>query len=406
MRILFVHQNFPAQYRHLALAAVAKVGWEVVALAMRSTQVIDGIRVFLHSPSRGSTPNVDPLASEFERKVSRGRSAARAALDLRASGFSPDVICGHPGWGETLFLKDVWPSAKIISFFEFYYHISGSDFNFDPEFLQSDFEETLKLRVKNASSLMSLSAADHIVSPTKWQASQLPREYVSKLSIIHDGIDTRILKPSDVAFLELKRDNVRIQAGDEIVTFVNRNLEPYRGFHSFIRALPEILQQRKNARVVIVGGDGVSYGRPSETGKSYRDIFFAEVKDDVDVSRIHFVGNLSYSNFIKLLQISACHVYLTYPFVLSWSMLEAMAVGCLLVASDTAPVTEFITDGYNGRLVNFFKPDQISSAVIEVLRRPGDYLAIRKNARCTSAKFDLLGVCLPAHLKLIESCLD
>lgn len=404
MRILFVHQNFPAQYRHLASAVVGKVGWEVVALAMRTNQSIDGIRVVLHSPDRNSTPNVDPLASEFERKVIRGRSAARAALEIKASGFSPDVICGHPGWGETLFLKDVWPNAKMISFFEFYYHTFGSDFNFDPEFLQPDFEATLKLRVKNATTLLSLSAADRVVTPTKWQASQLPREYNEKLSIIHDGIDTRILRPAGNSYLELKRDGIRIQAGDEILTFVNRNLEPYRGFHSFMRALPSILHDRRDARVIIVGGRGVSYGRPSETGESYRDIFLNEVKDHLDMSRVHFVGNLTYSNYVKLLQISACHVYLTYPFVLSWSMLEALSIGCIVVASDTGPVTEFITNRYNGILVNFFNPDQISSSVIEILRHPQDFQKIRDNARESAATFDLTRVCLPAQLGLIENC--
>ena len=402
MRVLFVHQNFPGQYMHLAPALARIDGNKVVALTM-NTASVRGVRNVRHCVTRGSTPGVHSLAGDFEAKVIRGESAASAALALRSEGFEPDVICGHPGWGETLFLKDVWPGARILTFIEFFYHADGADVGFDPEF-PLDQAGRLRIRSKNAALSLALTDSDWLLSPTAWQAQQIPKIYRNRLSIIHDGIDTDAVRPNPSSRIRLGRDGLELRPGDEVVTFVNRNFEPYRGYHVFMRALPEILRQRPNARVVLVGGDKVSYGSAVDGGESYRQKYLDEVRADLDMSRIHFVGTIPYGLFLNLLQVSAAHVYLTYPFVLSWSMLEAMSAECLIIGSATPPVQEIIRDGENGLLVDFFSPSGIASAVIDALARPDAYRRLRRAARQTVvASYDLTRVCLPRHIELVRA---
>ena len=402
MRILFVHQNFPAQYLHIAPALARVSGNEVVALTMGNGSV-PGVRSVRHQVGKNSTPGVHPLAGGFESKVIRGESAALAALSLKAEGFTPDVICGHPGWGETLFLKDVWPKAQLLSFVEFVYRAEGADVGFDPEFPINDMGK-LQVRAKNASVYMSLADSDWLVAPTAWQAEQIPTPFRERLSVIHDGIDTDAVKPNPDARVKLGRDGLELRLGDEVVTFVNRNLEPYRGYHMFMRALPEILRRRPKARVILVGGNGVSYGNALPEGQSYREKYLSEVKEALDMSRVHFVGAVPYPVFLNLLQISAAHVYLTYPFVLSWSMLEAMSAGCIVIGSSTAPVKEVIRDGENGILVDFLSPTEIASAVIEVLAHSHTHAPLRQAARQTAVtRYDLKHVCLPRHISLINA---
>ena len=350
MRVLFVHQSFPGQYQHVAPAAAARPGWQVVGLGLNEAAPLSGVRYVRYALERGGTTGIHDLASEFEAKVIRGEGAARAALALKAEGFTPDIICGHPGWGETLLLKDVWPDARMLSFVEFNYKADGADVGFDPEFPLGGEAARFRVRLKNAHNYLAYADSDWLVSPTRWQGAQVPIPYQNRLSIIHDGIDTTTARPDPKATVTLGRDGVTLRPGDEVVTFVNRNLEPYRGYHSFIRALPEILRRRPQARAVLVGGNGVSYGAAPPQGRTYRDIFLDEVKDQLDMSRVHFVGRIPYAAYLHLLQVSAVHVYLTYPFVLSWSLLEAMAVGCVVVGSATPPVEEVIRHGKNGIL--------------------------------------------------------
>ncbi len=402
MRILFVHQNFPGQYLHLAPALARIPGNQVFALTLGSGTA-EGVTIFRYSLSRGSTQGIHVLASDFESKVIRGEAAAQAALSLKENGFTPDVICGHPGWGETLFLKDVWPQVPLLSFVEFVYKTEGADVGFDPEF-PLDIQSRLRVRSKNAAVYLPIADADWLVTPTAWQGEQVPKPFHDRLSIIHDGIDTEAVKPNLDASVRLGRDGVVLRPGDEVVTFVNRNLEPYRGYHTFIRALPEILRKRPNARAILVGGDGVSYGGALPNGQTYRKRYLDEVAADLDMSRVHFVGKVPYSVFLNLLQVSAAHVYLTYPFVLSWSMLEAMASGCVVVGSSTRPVQEVISDGRNGILVDFLSPNDVASAVVDVLAKPYAYGSIKNSARETIVRdYDLHRTCLPRHIALITA---
>lgn len=369
---------------------------------MRPPVQIPGVRIVQHTVERGSTPGIHALAGNFESKMLRGESAARAAMALRAEGFEPDVICGHSGWGETVFLKDVWPRARLLSFIEFIYASAGADVGFDPEFPLDD-AGSFKIRSLNAASYLVMEASDWLVTPTRWQAAKIPRACHGSLSVIHDGVDTDQIRPNAETIVTLGRGSIRVRPGDEVITFVNRNLEPYRGYHMFMRALPEIMRRRPQARVVLVGGSGVSYGPAPEKGRTYRDIYLDEVKADIDLSRVHLVGSIPFGVYLQLLQVSAAHVYLTYPFVLSWSLLEAMAAGCAIVGSATPPVEEVVRHGESGVLVDFFSTGEIAAAVVDMLAQPRAYQSMRMQARQTVVdEFDLKRICLPRHLQLID----
>jgi glycosyltransferase involved in cell wall biosynthesis len=330
-------------------------------------------------------------------------------LQLKANGLMPDLVIAHPGWGEALFVKDVWKQTSLLSFLEFYYATSGTDVGFDPEFSKQGFFEDARLRVKNANNLLSLEISDFGLSPTNWQKQSHPQWTQDRIQVIFDGVDCDILKPNPSVRLNLKREtgeSFSLTSKDEIITFVNRNLEPYRGYHSFMRALPKILAARPNARVLIVGGDGVSYGAKAPEGKTWKQIFLDEVKSRIDLERVHFLGNVPYPIFTQLLQLSSCHVYLTYPFVLSWSCIEALSTGCLVIGSDTGPVREVIEHGVNGLLVDFFNYEAIADTVIRSLSDPASFIRMRQNARASAKdNYDLRSVCLPKQLALIESIL-
>lgn len=404
MRVLFIHQNFPGQYRHLAPALARRGGNEIVAIAERSAPGLDGIELLRYQPARSTSSAMHPWAMDFETKIIRADAAVRLAADLRAKGFTPDIVCAHPGWGEALLIKEIWPNSKLLYYFEFFYSARDADVAFDPEFKEDDPYFGSRVRMKNTNHVMSLLDCDWGVSPTAWQQKQFPEIFRSKISVIHDGIDTDRVRPQANAEVKLTRDGVTLRPGDEIVTFVNRNLEPVRGYHIFMRALPDILRARPRAHAIIIGTDQVSYGKGPPPGTTYRQIFMDEVKDRLDLSRVHFVGRVPYSVFLNVLRVSAAHVYLTYPFVLSWSMLEAMAMECLLVASRTPPVTEVVEHGRDGLLVDFFSPAELAANVVAALERPGSFADLRKNARKKIVeRYDLKRLCLPRQIELVDT---
>lgn len=406
MRILFIHQNFPGQFVHLAPALVAR-GHTVYALPMRqgTPGVWEGVYCQPYLPERGSTPSVHPWVGDFETKVVRAEACFHAALRLKAEGFSPDVIVAHHGWGESLFLKEVWPQARLGIYCEFFYHAQGCDVGFDPEFPPPESGESCRMRLKNLTHLLHFEQADGALAPTIWQASTFPESFRSRISVVHDGIDTGSLVPNPTARLKLNGQLV-LSPRDEVITFVNRNLEPYRGFHVFMRALPEILQRRPQARVLIVGGDQVSYGTPPKQG-TWKESFVNEVRgqiSDRDWQRVHFLGEVPYPVFVAVLQLSTVHVYLTYPFVLSWSLLEAMSVGCAIVASDTAPVQEVLAHDKTGYLVPFFDGQALADKVCGLLANRATRSRLGANARTlVRAHYDLKTVCLPRQIAWVEA---
>lgn len=399
MNVLFVHQNFPGQFKHLA-PALAAMGHAVEAMAIDGPG-LPGIELHRYKPARGTSREIHPWAAEFETKVIRGEACAAAALRLKEQGYAPDLIVANPGWGESLFLKDVWPQARLLALLEFYYAARGLDYDFDAEFFREDAARAARLRTKNAHILLALEAMDWGVCPTQFQMSTLPRTYHDRISVIFDGIDTGMVCPDAGATVTI--DGQTLRAGDEVLTFVNRNLEPYRGYHVFMRALPEILRRRPNARVLIVGGDEVSYGAAAPAGKTWKQIFLDEASERLDLARVSFLGRIPYASYLKVLQVSRCHVYLTYPFVLGWSCIEAMSAGCLVVGSRTPPVEEVIEHGKNGLLVDFFDVAGLAETVADALAQPGHYVPLRGAAReAAIARYDLKSICLPQQIQLIE----
>lgn len=335
----------------------------------------------------------------FEDAVLHGQQVLRLLLDLKRKGYRPDVIVAHPGWGETLYAKDAFPDAKLIHFCEFYYHAHGADANFDPEFPLS-LDSAARLRTRNSLHLLNLENCDLGITPTQWQYSLHPEAYRHKLRVIHEGIDTESLGPDPDAKLQLPNGKW-LQAGLPIVTYVARNLEPYRGFHTFMRSLPQLLKQHPTCQVVIVGGDGVSYGSLPKNAPNWRSKLLAE--NPLDISRVHFLGKVPYETYKKVLQVSAAHVYLTYPFVLSWSLLEAMASGCLIIGSDTAPVREVIRDGRNGLLVDFFDSAKLSEKLVAALNNESGSSSCMQNAWRSARQFSLEQG-LSAYEDLIMCC--
>ena len=414
MNLLFVHQNFPGQYKHLAPAMARLPGHRVVAMHINAAPNLPGVETRRYTPKRGSSPGVHRWVSDLETKVIRGEAAYQCARQLRSEGFTPDAIVAHPGWGESLFLKDVWPQARLGIYCEFFYHTTGADVGFDPEFPAAGEEDACRLRLKNANYQLHFPMALAGLSPTQWQKSVFPEPFRNRIRVVHDGIDTTVVCPLATVNLQLKTSEgvLKLSRDDELITFVNRNLEPYRGYHIFMRALPEILKARPKARILIVGGDGVSYGAPpagpaDDKGvapKGWKQIFLDEVKDRVDLQRIHFLGNIPYAQFVSLLQISTVHTYLTYPFVLSWSLLEAMSAGCAIVASNTAPVREAIVQDETGLLVDFLDPAQLAGQVIALCEDSPLRARLGQAAREFAVEtYDLHRKCLPEQMQWVTS---
>ncbi len=402
MKILFVHQNYPGQYLYLA-PEMQKRGHDCLALTDIGNTRDSTIPVLKY---KHEAQKLDPAATRLGRNYiqmsDRGVTVARAAHQLRQQkGYVPDVIFGHSGWGETLFLKEVWPEAKLLIYAEFYYKGRGADVGFDLEFGKYGFDQVMIAQGRANHLGQALLHADAGLAPTEWQASTFPPALRKMLDVIHDGVNTEVMRPRPDAHLTLPDGRV-IRAWDEVLTFVNRNLEPYRGYHIFMRALPAILEARPEARVVIVGGDEVSYGPAPDNQKGWKDVFLNEVKDRLDLNRVHFLGKVPYDDFVALMQVSRAHAYLTYPFVLSWSMIEAMSAGAHVIASRTAPVQEVIKDGVNGTLVDFFDIEGWSARLTQALAKPESYTLIRQAARETALKRYDQKYLLPKMIDFVE----
>ncbi|WP_088285341.1 glycosyltransferase [Ideonella sp. A 288] len=402
MKILFVHQNFPGQFRHLA-PELARRGHQVTGLGShKPDHLLAGVEHLLHQPKAGASAvaKTEPGLAELETKLVRGRAVAALLEQRKADGQVPDVVFSHPGWGEAMFLRDVFPTARLLSYAEYYYGGDTGDLAFDPEFSRPTPEARQRARLKNTHLLHALSVSDANLSPTEFQRDQHPAWAWPRISVVHDGIDTAKFAPNPKASVHLQRQGVALTVGQETVTFVARQLEPYRGYHIFMRALPILQKLRPHARVVIVGGDQVSYGAAPTNGKTWRQTFLDEVAAGLDMGRVHYVGRLPHAVLTQLMQVSAAHVYLTYPFVLSWSLLEAMSIGCLIVGSRTAPVEEVIQHGHNGLLTDFFDPQALAETIAHALEHRAQMAPLREAARRTVVeRFDLQGHCLP---KLVD----
>tara|TARA_B100000287_G_scaffold347646_1_gene335556 strand:+ start:2344 stop:3612 length:1269 start_codon:yes stop_codon:yes gene_type:complete len=415
IQILFIHQNYPAQFKSLAPYLIKDKRFEVHIMHARdkNEEVNEkGAIIHRYGFNRDTTQDIHPLAAEFETKMIRAESAYSEAKKLKKEGLNPKLIIAHPGWGEAYLLKLVWPSTKVLSYHEFYYSIKDSDIDFDtsnPYSVEDSEDIQKKLIARNAPLLMSFNQSDAMMSPTDFQRKTAPNIYQNKINVIHDGIDTNIVKKYPDAYLNLNKDGkeIRITKEDKIVSFVNRTLEPYRGYHKFINSIPSIQKEHPDTYFILVGSfdkDTVSYGALPPKGESFRDLFLKDIIDEIDMTKVFFPGRIQYDHLLTLFSITSAHIYFTYPFVLSWSMLEAMACEALVIGSSTEPVKELIKHNKNGLLVDFFDIEGLSKTVNTVLSNPKKYDQLKKKARETILKnYDLDTICLPNQLKLIES---
>jgi glycosyltransferase involved in cell wall biosynthesis len=380
MKYLFVHQNFPAQYLHLLRHLAAQKKHDLLFITESTRNQLSGVRKVLRPAPKPPSNETHAFAREFDIAMNRAEGVAVAASSLKTMGFKPDIIVGHHGWGELLHVNDVWPDVKLLGYQEFYYNREGFDVGFDPEFPPSP-DMTARIRAKNAINLLSLANPGHGQTPTAFQHSTYPDWAQSRISVLPEGVNLDICRPDpEIRQRVVTLGGYKVRPADRLVTYVVRDLEPYRGFHIMMRALPRLLEARPDVRVILVGGDGVSYGARLPNG-TWRQRMLDEVGGRLDMSRVHFTGRVTYETYVKMLQRSDAHVYLTYPFVASWSLREALATGCALVASDTAPVHEFVRHRKNGLLAPFLEPDMVADRVLELLEDTALARRVRKAAR-------------------------
>lgn len=404
-RILFVHQNFPGQFPHIA-AAVMKAGHKVAAIGGQTAKGVPGVDLRRWNLTRGTTTGIFDAATRAEADLMRAQAAAEQAERLKADGFVPDLIIGHPGWGETLQLAEVFPGIPQMLFGEFFYRSHGADVNFDPEFENSTLVADMRVNAKNVGLALAYAQAEVIVCPTEFQASNFPKVFRPSIEVLHEGVDFSKAKRKTGARLKVPGGRV-LDGSKPVITFINRNFERLRGFHIFMRALPEFLKACPEAEVVVIGTDGGrGYGGELPNGQSWKARMMAEVGDQLDLSRVHFTGPVAHADMIAAMSISWGHVYYTYPFVLSWSLTEAMACECLILGSDTSPVRDAITPGQTGVLNDFFDVPALTRAMVDACERPEDFKAMREAARVRAlAQFDRETVGVPGWMALIEDVL-
>jgi glycosyltransferase involved in cell wall biosynthesis len=396
MKIVFVHQNFPGQFGRLA-AILAAEGHQVFALGTVKSCGIAGVSYYAYEPVPGPEPagfqnRFNPVTTQLRRAY----GVAHLARRLKQGGLEPDLVVVNTGWGENLFLKDVWPNARHVAYFEYYYAATGQDVDFDPEFPIQNEETIWRLRLRNATQLAAFDAADAAVTPTRFQRDTFPTYLRDRIAVIHDGIEAQELKPDAAATLQIGENGPRLSRAEPVVTWASRHIEPMRGGHVVFRALPELLALDPRLRIVIIGGNSVSYSARPPDGTTWSEIFSSRITGPVDWSRVHLVGQLHYRQFIRVLQLSAAHLYLTYPFVLSWSLIEAMALECRIVASATPPVEEVIRSGETGLLFPFFDEAALVARVRQVLENPEEAAAMAHRGRVAAIeRYDFRTVSLP-----------
>lgn len=400
MKFLFIHNSFPAQFRHI-IEFLVKDNHEIVFLSQYKREDISlkGVRLIPVPRNAGAEKGKSQSHKVSQELFYTGEAYGKKMLDLAQKGFIPDVVYAHPGWGGSLYVPDIFPDAAYIIYGEWFY-TKGENYSFFSKEKKSPAAFAAN-RHRNLYQLDALKECDAVISPTAWQMSQYPVEYAAKFRMVHDGIDTDFFSPLPEKNNEQENtvQGLNLAAFPEIVTYATRGMEPYRGFPQFFRSIPRILAERPQCHVVIMANDEVHYSAPRADGKSWGEAMKEEVP--VEMERVHFLKFDAYEEYRKVLRATTVHVYLTAPFILSWSLLEAMSCACLVVASATSPVREVVRENTNGFLTAFGKSDDIAKKVIYALEQYEHLEKIRKNARQTILDRFSLKKLLPVHLSII-----
>jgi glycosyltransferase involved in cell wall biosynthesis len=401
MHILFVHQDFPAQFGHIARDLIRTRGWSCSFVSKAPIDETDGIRGIEYTTKGGARETSHYCSRPFENTISHAHGvfeACKAWPDLR-----PDLIVGHSGFGSTLFLPELFPDVPIVNYFEFYYHPHESDMDFRPEFPPDELDY-LRVRARNAMILLDLEACSRGFSPTQFQRQLFPAAYRPKIDVIFDGIETEVFRRR--AGVTRRICGRSISESTRIVTYVSRGFEAMRGFDIFMQVAQRIYRQFPDVVFVLVGTARICYG--GDAKHIQHDTFLEHVlaQSDYDLSKFLFAGLLSATDLADVLSLSDLHIYLTVPFVLSWSLMDALACGCTVLASDTAPVREMIEDGRNGRLCGFFDVDGFATRAIEVLREPGRFQYLGREAAARVRRDYSIDVTLPRLARFFEQVVE
>lgn len=402
VKFLFVHQNFPGQFLHIVRNLVEAGSHEIVFITEPNANVMQGVRKVPYRKPATAAPEAHPAARELDGAVRRADSVFQVARNLKTLGFEPDIIIGHHGWGEMLNLVDVWPKTPMYGYYEFYYNPERADVGFDPEF-PNDSLDFPRIRAKNAINHIALNLGQHGHSPTQWQRSTYPDWAQDRIDLLWEGVDLDVCRPDAAARRKpLTIGGMTIKPTDKLITYVSRDLEPYRGVHTMMRTLPHLHRARKDLKVIMVGSDGVSYGVMPAEGGNWRERLMKEVGDQIDLERVAFPGRVNYADYLALMKRSDTHIYLTYPFVASWSLREALAMGCAVIGSDTEPVREFVQHGETGLLTSFFDPQKMAETALDLLENKALATKLRGNARVYAEKNLSMADYIAAYRATIE----
>lgn len=397
MIILFLHRNFPAQFKHI-VTELAKNPLNMIFFITSNTTVeIAGVEKIIYTPKPKTSENLHPYLGLYEEAILHGQAAAEKAMELKNRGITPDIIYGH-SWGPSMFMKEVFPEVPYIAYFEWFSKTKDSAYDFGGRILNE--EQKSRIKCNNSHIYLDLCSADAGVSPTYWQKEQFPKEFQDKIKVIHDGVDVEICKPNADAKFLIKDKNLELNAKDEVITYATRGMESLRGFPQFIEAAEILLKKRPNAHIIIAGEDAVFYGGNAPNAMTWKNYMLSKLK--LDMSRVHFVGTLNFDEYLNLLQISSAHIYLTYPYVLSWSIMEAMACECPIIASKTQPVLEVIEDRENGLLVDFFNVEELVEKIKYAIDNPDKMKQIRENARKTIVEKYDRNILVPKHIEFLK----
>jgi glycosyltransferase involved in cell wall biosynthesis len=400
MHVLFVHQNFPAQFGHIAAYLAQRHGYRCTFVSEKPPGHAGGIERIQYQVKGGATRQNHYCSRTFENAVWHTHAvyeALKARPDVR-----PDLIVGHSGFGSTLFLRELYPRCPIINYFEYFYRPTGSDMDFRPDFPSTELSR-LRARARNAMLLLDLENCDLGYSPTRWQRDRLPPVFHDKVRVVFDGVDTGVWHPEDRAPGSPRRLGDRTFAGDvRLVTYATRGMESMRGFDIFMKVARKLCQRRQDVHFLIAGQDRVCYGGDEQVtgGKSFKEWVLAQ--DAYDLSRFTFLGLVPPPVLAQLFAITDLHIYLTVPFVLSWSLMDALACGAPVLASDTGPVREMIEPGKNGLLCDFFDVDGLVETANRVLDAPQEYRHLgAAGVELIRSRYSL-DVCLPQMLQLYQ----
>lgn len=399
MNILFIHRTFPGQFEFI-IQYLLQEGHKITFITNNErTDEMIGVKKYIYRLKYQVSPNCSNFLQHYEQSVIHAQAVAELALKLKNDGYVPDIIYGFSGWGSSMFIKDVFPDVPFLCYFGWFEQPKNSVFDFDGTVL--DIETREQIQCNNTHLLMNLYSCDAGITETNWQNSQFPKEFQDKIKVIHNGVSTELCKPDKNAKFIIKGKSIELSSSDEVITYGTRGMEPYRGFPQFMEAVAKLLKVRPNAHFVIAGEDVVCYGPKLSDGKTYKQLMLEKL--DIDMNRVHFVGGLPFNEFVKLLQVSSAHIYLTYPYVLSWSLLDAMACECCVIASNTKPVLEVVKDNYNGLLVDFFDVDMLVQKVEYALDNKDKMIDIRINARKTMLDEYDFNILLPKQAEYIKA---